>query len=527
MPITPRVARTARRGAVALASALLVVVPGCTDLTENPESAVTPENYYRTSEEVIGGLAAVYAQLRSTLWNYYNLSEVSTDEFVVPTRGSDWYDNGRWLEIHRQTWEPASATGLEDINGAWVESFTGIARANLLLAALENVAVAQKDIVIAEIRTLRAFYYYTLMDMFGNVPIVTDVEIKQRAPNTRAEVFAFIEDELLEARDDLPPSWSASMNGRLTKGAAEAILANMYLNAQVFTGTVTATGLQPGPARWQDAIDAVDRILALGVYSLPTDWKANFRADNHLSPETIMAIKYAPVPGIGFEMVYRGLHYNQTTPTPWNGFSTIAETYYAFDTASVAANGILTSNDQRHDIFLDGPQVNVQTGLPITDREGTPLFYTPTIGDVTQARENEGVRVYKWPEDPNHSGQWHGNDYAYFRLAEMYLIKAEALNELNQTGAAVTLVNTLRARVFEPDRPLTGTFTQASFRDRILRERLNELTAESKRRQDLIRHGKYLLPWSFKEQREAHRILFPIPQTQIDANPMLVQNPGY
>jgi hypothetical protein len=532
-PLASRATGAVKRLALPIASALLMALPGCTDLTENPESAVTPENYYRTEEEVIGGLAAVYAQLRSTLWNYYNLSEVSTDEFIVPTRGNDWYDNGRWLEIHRQLWGATSPTGLEDINGAYVDAFTGVARANLLLEAMETVEVASRDVVVAEVRVLRAFYYYVLMDMFGNVPIVTTTEIVPRAPNTRAEIFDFIETELLESRDDLPVEWSASMDGRMTQGAVEAILASMYLNAEVFTGTVTEAGLQRGTAHWQDAIDAVDRILALGVYTLEPDWRSNFEADNHTSREIIMAVKYAPVPGIGFEMVYRGLHYNQTTPTPWNGFATIAETYYAFDTLALdnttrPGSTLLISGDERHDIFLDGFQVNVQTGTPVNDRQGAPLFFSPEIGDATQATEGEGVRVYKWPEDPNHSGQWHGNDYAYFRLAEMYLIKAEALNELNQTAEAVTLVNLVRERVFEPDKPLDpGAFTQASFRDRILRERLNELTAEAKRRQDLIRHGKYLMPWSFKDAREPYRVLFPIPQTQIDANPLLVQNAGY
>jgi hypothetical protein len=233
--------------------------------------------------------------------------------------------------------------------------------------------------------------------------------------------------------------------------------------------------------------------------------------------------------------LYRALHYNSGAGGAWNGFSTLAETYYAFDTLRVetlpipgttrSAN-LLISNDQRHQIFLAGQHRNVETGVPVNDRQGVPLFFTPEIVDATSAHEREGVRIYKWTADPDYVGQWHSNDYAYFRLAEIYLIKAEALNELGRTSEAIQLVNSVRARVFDPQKPIAGA-DQASVREAIRKERLFELTAESKRRQDLIRYDRFTLPWSFKEQREPHRILMPIPQTQLDANPLLEQNPGY
>ena len=497
--------------------ALLLGSPACTELGETPVSAITPENFYRNEAEVIGGLASVYASLRPGVSNYYNLSEVTSDEFIVPTRGTDWLDGGKWLEMHRQTWEANSAAAGQEIAFAWVDGFTGIARANVLLDAIQNVTLSNSAVIDAEIRTLRAFYYYTLMDLFGGVQIVTTTEIAPRERNTRAEVFAFIEQELLAVRGSLPDEWPAASNGRLTRGAANALLASLYLNAEVFTGTVDAGGLQRGTARWQDAVDVSDEILNSGVYSLATDWKANFRADNHLSPENIFVVKYIAQEGLGFEMIYRGLHYTQATPAPWNGFATIAETYHAFD-----------RDDLRDDIFLVGQQFNVETGAPVNDRTGQPLFFTPEIADITSATEGEGVRIYKFPADPNASGQFHGNDYPYFRLGEIYLIKAEALNELGRTDEAITLVNsTIRARVFTPPKPLPLGMSQAAFRDAILDERLFELTAEAKRRQDLIRHGKYLLPWSHKTQAEAHRVLFPIPQGHMNANPLLVQNAGY
>jgi len=502
-----------KAGLITLMAAMPLVA--CTDLTEVPASSISPENFYANEAEIIGGLASVYAQLRTTTDEYYNVSEVSSDEIIVPTRGTDWYDNGKWLDLDRQTFTPNSAGGLDNINSAWTELFRGVARANVVLTAIEGATFTNKDVVVAELRTLRAFYYYLLQDLFGGVPIVTDTEIAARPRNTRAEVFAFIEDELNETRLVLPVSWPQAMNGRLTRGAADAILASLYLNAQVFTGEVTAAGLQPGAARWQDAADAADRVINAG-YTLATNWRSNFTADNHLSPEIIMAVKYVAVDGLGLNFVMRALHYHQYDALqPWNGFATIAETYNAFD-----------PNDRRREIFLEGRQFNLITGLPVNDRAGNPLVFDPAITDPTQAGEGAGVRIVKWPVDPAHVAQNNGNDYAHFRLAEIILVKAEALNELGRTAEAIVLVNSVRARNFATPTPITAT-TQAGVRTAIMNERLFELTAEAKRRTDLIRYGRWNQPWFNKTVTDAYKVLMPIPQTQIGTNPELVQNAGY
>ncbi len=510
--------------------ALLVLAPACTDLTEVPQSAITPENFYRNADEAIGGLASVYAQLRATNDDYYNISEISTDEMIVPTRGQDWYDNGKWLDIHRQTFTPNSPAGLDLINGAWTNLFIGVARANVVLNGITNTSFTGKATMTAELRVLRAFYYYLLMDAFGGVPIVTDVAIAQRPQNTRAEVFAFVETELKAARPDLPAKWSANMNGRITQGAVDAILASLYLNAQVFTGTVSATGLAPGAQRWTDAVNSANAVINSGNYSLATDanqnctpagcgWRKNFTADNNLSPEIIFAVKYLNLTDIGLNFLMRALHYNQYSgaEAPWNGFSTLADTYNAFDPA-----------DRRTQIFLAGPQVNLVTGQPAFDRQGNPLYFDPNIPDVTAATEGQGVRIDKWPVDPNHVTRNNGNDYAWFRLGEMYLIRAEAENELGNQAAATADLNLLRARVFSPAKPLAAGLTQQQVRDAVLKERLFEMTAEGKRRTDLVRFGQFTSgTWYAKTTNTPYRILFPIPQTQIETNPLLKQNPGY
>jgi hypothetical protein len=505
--------------ALLLVAPLSLAVEACTDLTEVPQSQITPGQFYRTDVEVIGGLASVYAKLRSTVDAYYNLSEISTDEMVVPTRGQDWYDNGKWIELHHQTWGASSALGLDDINSAYNELSIGIARANVVLGAINNSSVANKPAIIAELRVLRAFYYYQLMDLFGGMPIVTTTEVATRARATRAETFAFIETELKAARPDLPVTRPATEYGRVTRGAVDAMLAELYLNAQVFGGTVTTAGLTKGPARWQDAINAADSLLNSPNYAMESNanWRKNFTPDNYNSPENIFSVNFLAQPGLGLNFVMRVLHYKQyDSPTPWNGFSTLAETYRSFDNADI-----------RKQVFLEGPQVNQVTGLPTTDRAGNPLFFTDTIGDITQANENEGARILKWPVDPNHVAQDNGNDFAWFRLAEMYLIKAEALNELGQTAAALPLLNVVHTRAGLP--ALTGPYTQQTMRDAILKERLLEFVGEGKRRQDMIRMGVYLKPFGLKgdQSSQPYRILFPIPATQIQTNPKLTQNPGY
>lgn len=503
----------------------LLVLQGCTDLEESPTSSITPENFNQSEQEVLGSLASVYAQLRHTFpgtdGSYWYLAEVSSDEMIVPTRGSDWLDNGRWLELQRHNWTANSPAGLTDINSTWVEAFTGVIRANVLLEALQNLTVANQAVIEAELRTLRAVFYYMLMDTFGGVPIVTTTEIEARAKATRAEVFQFIGDELQAARAELPDNWPAGDHGRMTKGAADAVLANMYLNAAVFTTdapSVTAynscMNVQVGGQTACDAaIAAANNILNSGVYSLATDWRSNFEADNSASPENILVVKHMNEVDLGLRFLMSTLHYNQFGDlTPWNGFASLAGVYEAFD-----------ADDQRREIFLVGPQVDLTTGAAALDRQGNPLVFTQDIQNETQATEAEGPRFVKWPPDPNRNAQDNGNDFAYFRLAEIFLIKAEALNELAPgSGEALGLLNTLRERVFEPDEPLITID-----RDVILQERLFELTFEGKRRQDLIRHGLFIGAWRHKPQGAPHLVLMPIPQSQLDANPMLAQNPGY
>ena len=515
-----------RFGSRAALVPLLGLSAACTDLTEVPNDALTPDNAFRTEEEILAGVASVYAGLRGLTWGWFNLNEVTTDEIVVPTRGSDWYDNGRWLEIYRQTWTASSGAALDDMNGTWNAMFAGVARSNLMISVIEQSGGATAAATLAELRTLRAWYYYLLMDFFGGVPLVTGTEVAQNPRVSRDSIFKFVEAELTAARATLPERRDAAQYGRVTRGAADAILASLYLNAGVFKkdAGINATAYNScnvpvtgGVNGCQAAIAAADRVINSGVYSLNPNWKSNFSTTNEGSPENIFVIAHSSVAGLGFSMSMRTLHYNHLGLGPWNGFATIAETYNAFDPA-----------DKRREIFLVGQQFSFNSGQPINDRAGNPLIISVDIANVEQAREHEGPRFNKFPPDPAApNGDSHPNDFPFFRLAEMYLIKAEAQNELGQTGAAVALVNQVRERQFSPPKPISAGLSQAEFRAAILNERLFEFIDEAKRRADLVRHGQFTAARRFKTLREAHKVLFPIPSTQIQANPLLTQNPGY
>ena len=506
--------RMARLGALLLIPVGLMV--GCTDLKENPTSLITKDTFYKNSDEVIAGLASVYANLRNQYEDYYALNQVSSEETVVPVRGSDWFDNGAWLELHRQGWTPSSVVGLREVSNIWNQQYQGVARANVVLEALNSVTIPNQAAIKAELRVLRALFYLDLMDVYGGVPIATDTKVDARPAKTRADVFTFIETELKAARADLPKTWDGQQ-GRVTQGTADAMLASLYVNAQVWSGTPTATGLTPGAAKWTEASAAADAVINSGTYTLATDYKANFTPTNQSSTENIFVVRGKAVDGLGFNRQFNALHYNSFGGGGgWNGWSVVAETYNKFDAA-----------DLRRSVVLAGPQVDLFTGVPVNDRAGNRLNFTVTIADVLSASEGEGVRLYKYPLDANRAGNASGNDFALYRLAEMYLIKAEAQNELGNTAAAATLLNTVRARAFSPAKPIVAG-TQAAMRQAIFDERLFELLGEGKRRQDQIRAGTYSTgTWFAKTATPAYKAILPIPQAQLNTNPLLKQNPGY
>jgi hypothetical protein len=533
-------------GTYVLAPALLLIASSCTNLTEAPHNALTPETAFQTDAQVLAGMAGIYAQLRPLDNNvgYMSVEGLPTDEIIVPTRGSDWFDNGQWLDMHRQTWTANSGGTLTFLNGTWNDIFSGVAKANLLIdviskaascdATLANCNNPKSDSLLAELRTLRAWDYYMLQNLFGGVPLVTSTSSAQVARTGRKDVFLFVEKELLAARGKLPLKWPAAFAGRVTQGAANAILASLYLNAGVFTketginttGYNACTGVAvSGGDACAGAIAAANAVINSGVYTLNPKWAENFAPNNQGSPENIFVIAHAKTQDLGTNWPMRTLHYSQIPSTQggaWNGFSTTAENYAAF-----------TPTDDRRGMWLAGPQFSFETGLPVNVRNTTiPLVFTSAIPDASAAPESQGIRFNKFAPLPFAlSGNDHPDDFTIFRLAEMYLIKAEAENESGQTAQAIADLNFIHNK-HDPANPVTAT-SQVQVRDAILKERQLELAAEGKRRADMIRYGKFL-SWTeasangvSKTPRDAHFLLFAIPAPQIASNPLLTQNTGY
>lgn len=528
-----------RVGRALLIAPLLLVGQNCTELTETPHDALTPENAFKTDAEILAGVAGVYAALRpldQEAGRFVGLEDLTTDVLIVPTRGSDWYDNGQWLDMHRQTWTANSAGTLAFLSGSWNDPFSGIAKANLMIDVIENQDIAQgrKDSTLAELRTLRAWFYYVLQDMFGGAPpLVTGTELQRYPSSTRPELFQFIETELTESAANLPPTRPPESYGRVTKGAANAILASLYLNAGVFSkdNGVSATSynscaginVSGGKTACQAAVDAANAVIDAGVYELATPWSKAFAHDNHTSKENIFVLVYTSEgsAGLGLNWPMRTLHYNQLNTgwgSPWNGFATLAETYAQFE-----------ATDERRGMWLAGQAYSFETGAAVKDRTGNDLIFTAEIPDADKANEAHGVRFNKFPPIPSATtGNAHPSDFPFFRLSEMYLIKAEALLEMGQTGPALTELK----RVHDLRNP--GNIATSVSRDVMLRERLLEFSGEGKRRTDMIRHGKFLQRWSTTmlngkqdQTSKTHLILFPVPATTLGANPNLRQNPGY
>jgi hypothetical protein len=319
-------------------------------------------------------------------------------------------------------------------------------------------------------------------------------------------VFDFVVSEINAALPNLQSSVGAGGWGRLTRGAAQTLLATVYLNAEVYTGT----------PKWNECIAACDAVINSGQYNLLANYSDYFKLANEgpNNVESIWVIGHKPQSGVGFNRFMATLHYNQLPQNPWNGFSVCADFFNKFDTTDVRYRHMLVGPQ----FVLSGPNV----GQPAFDRQGNRLVFTPD-SPIIGATEGQGVRILKWQVDPAQSGGDAGNDFAIFRYSHVLLMKAEALFMTGNTQGSLALVNQVRARSFEPDKPLT-TIT----RNAILDERGFEFLWENFRRSDLIRNGRFLEAWTLKPASDgAHRQLYPIPQIQLDANPNLRQNPGY
>ena len=494
----------------ALTIALSVFYVSCTDLEPEVYSDVFIGDYYKTPEQFSTLIANAYAQMAGEYGyvyreGYWSLQEYTSDEVVVPTRGTDWYDNGVPIKMHTHTWEADT----RDINNGWSFAYGGVGKCNDVLNKIvefKGSDESQYDDVtksgIAEAKVLRAFYHLLAMDLYGNIAI-SDNSSEPIKQSTRKEVFEWIEKEI---KDNINLLNAEVRYGSVTKSVAHTMLAKLYMNAQVYTGT----------PRWQDAIDQLDEVINGGYgYALDANYFNVFSANNTGNREIIFPVvfdaKYAP--GNMFHVIT--LHYTQqqvygfTTET-WNGPCTLKSFYDRY-----------TDNDLRKKQWFVGPiqKDGVTLSYEIkTTGESVPAIIVPevtTLQDPTAKNTFQGARFMKFEIEPGIAH--HANsDFPIYRYADILLMKAEALMRINggtANAVALGLVNQVHQRA--------GLTAYSSLTlDELLNERGRELAWEGHRRQDLIRFGKFTTGmWEFMEPRSANRAIFPIPQWVLDANP--------
>ena len=509
--------------AVCLAAAAIIGFPGCTDLEEEPFSALPASEFGQTDEQFIAVLGAAYTSLYGLLGNhnsYWSLQEVSSDEVVIPVRGGDWGDGNQWVRVHTHAMRPNE----ESINNAWNFLYTGVSTTNRLI---EQLQVLNPDLAapfINELRGLRALYYYCLVDMFGNVPLITKFAGSDAAPATvsRTEVYNYVVSELTEIIPTLDPASNLSTYGRMNRNSARAILAKMYLNSEVYTGT----------PRYDQALAVCDSIIGSGSYTLEGNYFVNFNVDNLGSRENILSIPYDEVFAQGFNLGQMTLHYqNQNTfssvTSPWNGYASLAEFYDSYDDNDIRKG--IPGDQQTRGNFLVGPQfaadgrtrlldANAEPGDP----DGQPLTFTPVLNQLAPgAFRQAGARIAKFEYETGFRTELN-NDFPIFRYADIILMKAECLMRTKgeDDSDARDLINTIRSRARADVLPSVDL-------EILLAERGREMFAEGHRRSDLIRFGRWTGTWWEKPASADFTKLMPIPTNQIAANGSLVQNPGY
>jgi starch-binding outer membrane protein, SusD/RagB family len=492
-----------------LLSFLLVMLLGisCTNLVEKPYSEASPQDFFVNDKSVEATIISAYTPLKSYIWSYWNVSEAASDELV--TKFHEGNSEYRLINLHEFI---AGNTFYGDV---WNDCYAGIGGCNVSLEMLAAVSdkVATKPKLIAEARTLRAFYHYLALDMFGNVPILTTTDQKIPADQpTRKAVFEFCEAELKAVIPALPETAAI---GRVTKGAALALLNKLYLNAEIYSGT----------ARWNDCISTADAIINTGRYSLEANYYDNFKLNNENSKEAIFQIQFSRNIDLGFpnqNFYMRTLHYSQMPASPWNGFCITAEVYESFEARDPRRQALWIG---RQYLPLTWPQT-ATTGTALRDRRGDPLIFAidrfPTWGD-----ESSGIRVVKYEPDLQAPGGQGENDYLIFRLADVLLSKAEAQFRLGQKSEALQVVNQVRRRAYQNDK--TADLQTLTLKD-IYNERGFELYWEGFRRQDMIRFDTFWNAYSNKpdtRKDKAKTILMPIPTSALAQNPNLRQNVGY
>ena len=501
-----------------LASAL--IMGGCKKLDEKVYSQTTPDNFYATKDQVMAGFLMPYAFIQTHIYQvHFAVQEFVTDEAVAPVRGGYVDQNGAWNRFHQHTW----TTSEPWIESEWNDMFQAIGFCNSFIDAVQDKDVSKmglpisKEQMIAEIKMVRALHYYWALSSFGNIPIVEHVGEASPAAKSRAEVFAYVEKEIKANLPLLSEKGDAGWYGHFTKTAAHALLAKLYLNAEVFTGT----------AHWDDCITECNAIINSGKYTLDGAWNTPFLVHNENSNENIYVVPFDANSASNFNAVQQQLHWSYA-PVAIG----LEDAWYKTVTQESFVD-MYAANDKRSEQWLNGQLYYTDENgdeQEVTE-DGEPLYINKSIEKLFNSDGGyyDGSMNIKYEAEhttlPNMS-----NDLVVFRLSDVIFMKAESMMRKNggvATPEAVTLVNSVRARSFNAGAPgsvyTTGTLTLNEF----LNERGREFSYEMYRREDLIRFKKFNEAWWEKPASQAYRALFPIPTNVLTANPNLKQNPGY
>jgi hypothetical protein len=505
----------------------MLFASACSLDIEETDSLITKgaSDVFNGVEDPAGSLNSIYGNISGQTGdqaNLYAMTEVTTDELLVPTRGTDWGDNGVWRTLHAHTW---GSTHSQVLN-VWNNKNSAVLRATEVIDPLSNASAAE----VAEAKFARAYNMWIVMDFFGQVPFRNPTDGPDVTPSvmTRSEAYDMVVSDLTAAIEDLPVSNPvASDKTRPVKATAQFFLAKVKLNAAVYNGSYGANDLT-------DVISLVDAIENDGYLITNGNYFDLFVGPDYSNTDVIWSVSA----GMG-NRAWNGLHYNQAHTGNggggWNGFTTLAEFYDKFE-GPANDNSVgqgqeerrgytqtMASTDAANEGFGFGFQFGQMygwdgsTAKALTTRAGDPLVFTKDMPGLIGNNEVTGIRLLKY--SPANGAFTEGVVMA--RFSDAHLMRAEAKLRGGDNAGALADVNALRA--LRTNTTALTTLDEAALLD----ERGRELYTEGWRRNDMIRFGVFANGWWEKAAGDGHTDLFPIPSSALLSNPNLVQNDGY
>lgn len=505
----------------------LVLAASCTNLDEEIYSQMPTKDFLSDDQNLVLYTTRPYTVLQK--WgaeqSMWTLIMQLSNEVAVPKSNSGAWGETRYGEL--QTHSIPTSNKL--VRQGWDFCFNGIAACNDAIYEMQKAG--DSDFLkksIQEIRILRAFYYYLAVDCWGMVPFSIDkTETDYPKTKTRQEMYSWLETEIKDNMSMLDKQRSASNYGRVTYDMANFLLAKLYLNAEVWTGT----------AQWEKVKDICKAIMESGGYSLTKNYGDSFAVNNENGSEAIFAIPHSSV--YTKEAFYPYvITLNDNLKDIWKIGSTWDGTFMGQpDFLATYEPGDLRKSATwlYGEIYdLSGNRVKYQDGV---DADKKPIMKDLFLEDINIPEskfgaglgKTDGARIIKWPYQSDGSLTNYTvsmeNDFYLMRYSDVVLMYVEALIRLNKAGEAAMVPEFKAIRTRAGLQPFTAADCTL---DKFFLERAHEMAIEGWEREDLIRFGKYLEPWWAKpEAGKDYMILLPIPELARGANPNLGQNPGY